>query len=72
MTKRRAKGILNPDGKSRSIAIHFETGVFDEIADEAVANGRSFGEQVRIYIGRGMDAEKKLITRRADPAGAAL
>jgi hypothetical protein len=50
----RARGTLAPDGKSRSIAIHFDVDIFKMIANEAVKNDLSFAEQVRIYVGRGM------------------
>lgn len=60
MARARAKGTLNPTGRSRSVAIHFDNEIFEMIANEAVQCGRSFGEQVRIYVGRGIDASKKV------------
>jgi hypothetical protein len=53
----KAKGTISREKKSRSIAIHFDPDIFEAIAAEAAARGRSFGEQARIYIGRGMDAK---------------
>lgn len=53
--RRRAKGTESPDGRSRAIAIRFEPEIFAEIAGDAERNEVSFAEQVRIFIGRGMD-----------------
>lgn len=52
MRTARAKGTPNPDGKSKSIAVHFENEIFDRIATEAAERGRSFGEQLLIYVVR--------------------
>ena len=50
---RRAKGTWLSSG-NRKIAIVFERELFKRIAEEAVKNGITFAEQVRIYIEKGM------------------
>ena len=50
------RGTLTSSGLCRTIAIQFENEIFERIATEAFDNGRSFREQVLIYLGRGIDA----------------
>jgi hypothetical protein len=54
----KAKGTLSPEGHNRVIAIRFEPDIFELIAKEAYVNNRSFAEQVRIYVGLGMEHER--------------
>jgi hypothetical protein len=52
--QKRAKGTMDENG-NRKIAIGFDGATFRKIADEAVQNNISFGEQVRLYVGLAMD-----------------
>lgn len=45
----------------RQVAVRFEPEIFSEIRDNALQNGHSFAEQVRIYVGYGMDFERRLV-----------
>lgn len=56
---RTAKGTEEPTGESRSIAIRFDNDIFISIRDAALANEVSFAEQVRIFVGRGMQQKGK-------------
>jgi hypothetical protein len=55
----RAKGTLSLLGTERRIAVGFDLSTFNKIAAEADRKHISFAEQVRIYVGLGMDRARK-------------